>query len=78
MHLLQNNPGDSGCSVFDAILLPVGILLVIRLIPPAVMAECRARAEAAQRPVSRAGAAFVILAWIAAAAALGWLLLTAG
>lgn len=62
----------------DAILLPVGILLVIRLIPPAVMAECRARAEAAQRPVSRAGAAFVILAWIAAAAGLGWLLLAAG
>ena len=31
----------------DAILLPLGILVVIRLIPPAVLEDCRARAAAA-------------------------------
>jgi uncharacterized membrane protein YkvA (DUF1232 family) len=57
----------------EAILLPLALLAAIRLVPPAVMAECRARAEAAaQRPVSRAGAAFIVAVWLAAAAALAW------
>ena len=44
----------------DVILVPLGILLVIRLIPPAIMAEHRDLAAAAQeRPVSRT-AGFVI------------------
>lgn len=58
----------------DAILLPLGILLAVRLVPPEVMAEHRATAAAAAaRPVSRAGAAFVVALWIAAA---GWLFWT--
>lgn len=53
----------------DAILLPLLILLVIRLIPPALMEEHRATAAAAvARPVSRAGAAFILLLWVLAAA----------
>jgi uncharacterized membrane protein YkvA (DUF1232 family) len=57
----------------EAILLPLAILLAIRLVPPAVMAECRARAEeAAARPVSRAGAVFVVGVWLAAAGLVGW------
>jgi uncharacterized membrane protein YkvA (DUF1232 family) len=57
----------------EAILLPLALLAAIRLVPPAVMAECRARAEAAaQRPVSQAGAAFIVAVWLAAAAALAW------
>src|SRR5713226_4981145 len=41
----------------DIIIVPLGILLVIRLIPPEIMAEHRALAAAAQeRPVSRAAA----------------------
>lgn len=60
----------------DAILLPLGILLAIRLVPAEVMAECRARAEAAaRRPVSRAGAAFVVAVWVGAAGATAWWLL---
>ena len=40
----------------DAILLPLGILLVVRMVPRAVMAECRAMADAAAtRPVSCSG-----------------------
>ncbi len=55
----------------DVILLPMGIWLVLRLIPPGVMAECRAQAEAwlaqeGARPRSYVGAAVIILLWLAA------------
>jgi uncharacterized membrane protein YkvA (DUF1232 family) len=57
----------------EAILLPLALLAVIRMVPPAVMVECRAQAEAAaSRPVSRAGAAFIVAVWLAGAAALAW------
>ena len=52
----------------DLILVPAGLWLVLRLIPPQVLAEHRAAAEvAADRPVSRAAAAGVVIVWIAAA-----------
>lgn len=58
----------------DAILLPLGILLAVRLVPPAVMAEHRATAAAAAaRPVSRAAAVFIVAVWIVAAGGLLWL-----
>jgi uncharacterized membrane protein YkvA (DUF1232 family) len=60
----------------EAILLPLGILIAIRLVPAEVLLECRARAEAAAaRPVSRGGAAFIVALWCAAAAACAWWLL---
>jgi uncharacterized membrane protein YkvA (DUF1232 family) len=57
----------------DLVLVPLGLALAIRLIPPALLAEHRA--EAARRfaqggPRSRIGAAFVILTW---ALAVAWL-----
>jgi uncharacterized membrane protein YkvA (DUF1232 family) len=59
----------------DVILVPLGIAIVIRLIPPEVMAEHRALAAAAQqRPVSRIAAIVVITAWVVAAAVCTWLL----
>ena len=59
----------------DAILVPLGIVLVIRLIPPEVMAEHRDAAAAAQdRPVSRVAAIVVISAWVVAAVISAWLL----
>ncbi len=58
----------------DVILVPLGIWLVIRLIPPDVMAEHRERAAAVQdRPVSRAAAIVVICVWLILAAMCGWL-----
>lgn len=58
----------------DAILVPLGILLVVRLIPPAIMAEHRAAAAAAQeRPTSRAAAIVIVGVWVGAAAICGWL-----
>ena len=55
----------------DLVLLPLGIWLTLKLLPPAVWAECRARAaetEGAARPPSwKATAAAVVLVWVAAA-----------
>jgi uncharacterized membrane protein YkvA (DUF1232 family) len=58
----------------DLIIVPIGILLVIRLVPAEVMAEHRELAEAAQdRPVSRGAAAAIIAIWMAACALVAWL-----
>ncbi|UEM03786.1 DUF1232 domain-containing protein [Skermanella rosea] len=58
----------------DLLIVPLGILLVARLIPADVLAEHRsaARALPAAAPVSYAAAAVVVAVWIAAAAALSW------
>jgi uncharacterized membrane protein YkvA (DUF1232 family) len=53
----------------ELIILPLGIALAVKLIPPELMAEHRARAEAAQdRPVSFAAAVAIVLLWLAALA----------
>ena len=58
----------------DLIIVPLGIWLVVSLIPEDVMAECRNKADAAgQRPVSQAGMIAIIAVWIVAALMLGWL-----
>lgn len=58
----------------DLLIVPLGILLVVRLIPPDVLAEHRAAAESAggTRPVSRAAAVVMVALWVAAAAGLWW------
>ena len=57
----------------DAILLPLAIVATIRLVPPEVMAEHREAAIRAEaRPVSRAGAAFIVALWCSAAGLLLW------
>jgi len=57
----------------DLIIVPLGIWLVVSLVPDEVMVECRARADAAaQRPTSRAGMIAIVVVWIAGAMALGW------
>jgi uncharacterized membrane protein YkvA (DUF1232 family) len=50
----------------DLILVPAGIALVLRLVPPEVMADCRERARTeADRPISKVGAAVMIAIWLA-------------
>jgi uncharacterized membrane protein YkvA (DUF1232 family) len=57
----------------DMVLVPLGLLMVLRLIPAEILAEHRiAAATIAARPVSRAGALAVIAVWILAAAALAF------
>jgi uncharacterized membrane protein YkvA (DUF1232 family) len=51
----------------ELILLPLGVLLVRRMIPEAVMSDCRMRAETAFRqgkPVSGAGAVLIVSVWL--------------
>ncbi|KQU79904.1 hypothetical protein ASD99_24815 [Mesorhizobium sp. Root695] len=58
----------------DAILIPLGILAVVRMIPPEVMAEHReAAALAVDRPVSRGAAVIIACIWVASVALAGWL-----
>lgn len=57
----------------DVIILPLGIMLAIRLMPPVVLVECQDKALAweqsqVQRPVSITAAVFIVLVWIAALA----------
>jgi uncharacterized membrane protein YkvA (DUF1232 family) len=57
----------------DLIIVPLGIWLVLSLIPDEVMTEYRAKAsEAAQRPVSKGAAIMIMTIWIFGAAILGW------
>ena len=54
--------------VDDLLIVPLGILLAVRLLPPPLLAEHRLAAAAAQsRPVSRVAAAIFIVLWLAAA-----------
>ena len=51
----------------DLILIPLGVTLAIKMIPPAVMSECRARARevmANGKPVSRVAGAVIVLLWL--------------
>lgn len=59
----------------DLLIVPLGIWLVMRLIPPPIVSELRMKAaEVAQRPVSRVGAAAIVATWVLLAAATLWLI----
>ena len=58
----------------DVIIVPLGVLVVVRLMPAEIMAEHRrAAAAAAERPTSRRTAAAIIVLWIVGAGGLAWL-----
>jgi uncharacterized membrane protein YkvA (DUF1232 family) len=60
----------------DLIIVPLGILLVVRLIPPAIMAELRGLAAATmERPRGRGAAVAIVGIWIAMAVLAGWVAL---
>ncbi|MGX7951392.1 YkvA family protein [Tsuneonella sp. HG249] len=57
----------------DVIIVPLGVWLVLRMVPAPLLAEFRAEAtQLADRPVSRTAAAAIVLVWTAAIAATGW------
>ena len=64
----------------DLVLVPLGIMLVIRLIPAEVLAECRQQAEGivgqATR-VAKVAAALIVAIWILTAALFVWLVMRA-
>ncbi|MCX7670961.1 MAG: YkvA family protein [Anaerolineae bacterium] len=62
----------------DLVLVPLGVALALRLIPPEVLAESRARARAiADRPSNRAAAAIIVVVWIGVAALVAALVIRA-
>lgn len=58
--------------VDDLLIVPLGIFLVMRLIPSALMEEFRIEAERRQRPVSRNGLLFIVAIWLALLIVLGF------
>ena len=61
----------------DLILLPIGVWIALRLIPASVMIECRRQAEREMElgvSLGRAGAAAIILLWLAVAVVIARLL----
>jgi uncharacterized membrane protein YkvA (DUF1232 family) len=64
----------------DLVLIPLGLMLVVRLIPSDVLAECRQKSEEIVGRATRVGkiAAFVIVAiWFLTTAFVAWLILRA-
>src|SRR5262245_49381087 len=58
----------------DVIIVPLGILIVVKMIPPEIMAEHRALATAAQaRPVSPTAGIVIAVVWAASIGLAGWL-----
>lgn len=61
----------------DLVLVPAGIALALKLIPPAVMAESRERASielAAGKPTNWVAAGVIITLWLGALALVIWLI----
>lgn len=51
----------------DLILVPLGIILVLKMIPPAVLAECRQKAEAVMgegKPTNWIAAGVIVAIWL--------------
>lgn len=60
----------------DAIIVPLGVWLVLRMIPAGLLAEYRQdAARQAERPISRSAAVAIAAIWLATAAIVGWTLL---
>ena len=57
----------------DVLLVPAGIWLVLRMIPPEVLAQLRIRAEAqADLPRSRVAALVIVGLWVLSAGLVAW------
>ena len=53
----------------ELVVVPIGVALVMKMVPPEVMAECREKAEEMEgKPVSRKAAFVVVAAWLLAVA----------
>lgn len=55
----------------ELVLIPLGVAVAVRMIPPEVLADCREQARVVMRqgkPVNRAAAATIVAIWILVAA----------
>jgi uncharacterized membrane protein YkvA (DUF1232 family) len=51
----------------DLVLIPLGVIFALKMIPPAVMSECRVRAQAVMthgKPISLVAGAVIVLIWL--------------
>jgi uncharacterized membrane protein YkvA (DUF1232 family) len=51
----------------DLVLIPLGVTMAVKMIPPAVLAECRVQAQEVMKrgqPVNRAAAVVIIAIWV--------------
>lgn len=48
----------------DLLIVPLGIMLAVRLIPPPLMAEFRRRAAEVDRPTSKVAAMVIVTVWL--------------
>lgn len=58
----------------DLVIVPLGILLAVKLIPPDLLAELRAAAARRAKPVSRSGLIFIVAVWSLLGLGCVWLL----
>ena len=61
----------------DLVIVPLGVLLALKMIPPQVMAECRAKAEQTVddgKPQYRLMAVLIVAVWIIILIVVGYLL----
>lgn len=56
----------------DLLIVPLGILLVVKLIPAALMAEFREAASQREKPTSVGGLMAIVAIWVLAAGLIGW------
>lgn len=56
----------------EVILLPIGIWIVVGMIPPEVMEAARARARDGTLPANWVAGVFVLLLWAASIATIAW------
>jgi uncharacterized membrane protein YkvA (DUF1232 family) len=56
----------------EVILLPIGVWIVVGMIPPDVMEAARARAREGQLPANWIAGVIVLLVWAASIAAIAW------
>ncbi len=64
----------------DLVLVPLGVTLAIKMIPPVVLAECRDKAREVMKqgkPVNRIAAAVIITIWLSVALLLIFLVMRA-
>ena len=62
----------------DLVLVPLGVALAVRMIPPYVLAECRLKAQEVAKqgkPTNWVAAGFIIAIWLLLAALAVWLTL---
>jgi len=61
----------------DLVLIPLGVFLALKMIPPQVMVECRKKAVeiiAQGKPVNKVAALVIVIIWIGLAALAGFII----